>query len=53
VSDGTANQPSTPATPVTIAEIVQDLEPMGDLGRFLIEDMTAEEDEFFAVLEDA
>jgi hypothetical protein len=54
VSDSTANQPSTPATPVTIAEIVRDLEPMGDLGRFLIEDMTAEEeDEFFAVLEDA
>ncbi len=54
MSDSTANQPSTPSTPATIAEIIRDVEPMGDLGRFLIEDMTPEEeDEFFAVLEDA
>ena len=54
MSDNATNQPSTASTPVTIAEIVRDLEPMGDLGRFLIDDMTPdEEDEFFAALEDA
>lgn len=37
----------------TIAAIVERCQPMGDLGRFAIDDMTAaEEDEFFAILED-
>lgn len=37
----------------TIAAIVTRCEPMGDLGRFAIDDLTAaEEDEFFAILED-
>ena len=41
------------ASPVTIAEIVERVQPMGDLGRFAIDDLTAdEEDEFFAILED-
>jgi integrase len=54
MSDNATNQPSAPSTPLSIADIVRDLEPMGDLGRFLIEDMSPEdEDEFFAVLEDA
>jgi hypothetical protein len=53
MSDNAANQPSPPSTPSTVAEILRDVEPMGDLGRFVIEDMTSdEEDEFFAVLED-
>jgi hypothetical protein len=33
---------------------MRDVKPMGDLSRFLIDDMTPEEeDEFFSVLEDA
>lgn len=41
------------ASPLTIAEIVERCQPMGDLGRFAIDDLTpAEEDEFFAILED-
>jgi hypothetical protein len=40
------------ATPLTIAAIVERCQPMGDLGRFAIDDLTAaEEDEFFAILE--
>ena len=54
MSDSTANQPSTPAIPTTIAEVIRNVEPMGDLGRFIIEDLTAEEeDEFFRILEGA
>jgi hypothetical protein len=38
---------------LTIAEIVERCQPMGDPGRFVIDDLTAaEEDEFFAILED-
>lgn len=49
--DNTAKQPSPPSRP-TIDDIVRDLQPMGDLDRFLIEDMTPEEeDEFFSILE--
>ena len=45
--DNTAKQPSSQASP-TIAEIMRDVQPMGDLSRFLIDDMTPEEeDEFF------
>jgi hypothetical protein len=53
MSDNAANQPSAPSTPGTIAEIVRDLEPMGDLSRFLIEDMTPEEEDEFYAVEDA
>jgi hypothetical protein len=42
------------AEPSTIAEIVRRRQPMGDLERFAIDDLSAsEEDEFFAILEDA
>jgi len=38
----------------TVAEIMRGLEPMGDLSRFVIDDLTSDqEDEFFAILEDA
>lgn len=51
--DNIARQPSPGASP-TIDDIVRDVEPMGDLSRFLIDDMTpAEEDEFFSILETA
>jgi len=54
MSDNTASQPSTPVTPTTFAEVIRNVEPMGDLGRFVIEDLTAEEeDEFFRILEGA
>ena len=50
----TVNQQSVPAEPSTIAEVLQDLTPMGDLTRFVIEDLTSdEEDEFYRILEDA
>lgn len=38
----------------TVADIVAGVEPMGDLRRFVIEDMSAkEEDEVFSRLDDA
>ena len=54
MSDNTANQRPVPGEPTTVAEVLQDLKPMGDLSRFAIEDLTPEEeDEFFKILEDA
>jgi len=41
-------------SPITVADVLRDLEPMGDLSQFVIDDLTPdEEDEFFAILEDA
>ena len=49
-SEDLRNQAST----MTIDEIVRRCQPMGDLGQFAIDDLTAaEEDEFFSILEDA
>jgi hypothetical protein len=54
MSDHTANQQPVPTGPSTIAEVLKDIEPMGDLSRFVIDDLTPdEEDEFFKILEDA
>ena len=54
MSDNTANQRPAPGDPTTVAEVLEQLEPMGDLSRFVIEDLTPdEEDEFFQILEDA
>lgn len=54
MSDQTANRPPEPTGPVTIADLLRDAEPMGDLSRFAIDDLTPEEeDEFFQILEDA
>lgn len=53
MSDNTANEPAASAGPVTVADILRGVAPMGDLRRFAIEDLTpAEEDEFFHILED-
>jgi len=50
-SNGDGLQHTLP--PSSIAEIVRRRQPMGDLGPFLIDDLTpTEEDEFFAILED-
>lgn len=38
---------------LTIVDVLQDLEPMGSLSRFEIDDLTPEEeDEFFRILEE-
>ena len=39
MSDNTANQRPAPSEPTTIAEVLQGGQPMGDLRRFVIEDL--------------
>jgi len=40
--------------PSTVADVLRGLEPMGDLSKYAIDDLTSdEEDVFFAILEDA
>lgn len=54
MSENTANQPAALTTPITIAELLRDVEPMGNLGRLVIDDLSPEEeDEFYRILEDA
>lgn len=54
MSDNTANQRPAASEPTTIAEVLRGGQPMGDLRRFVIEDLTPEEeDEFFRILEEA
>lgn len=54
MSDNTATRDTGPSRPTTIADVVRDVEPMGDLRRFAIDDLTpGDEDEFFGILEDA
>ena len=53
MSDSTAARRSGPG-PITLAEVLQGIEPMGDLRQFVIDDLTPEdEDEFFRVLGEA
>ena len=53
MSDSTAARQSG-AGPITLAEVLQGIEPMGDLRQFVIDDLTPEdEDEFFRVLGEA
>jgi hypothetical protein len=54
VSDyNTTERGDSPTSP-SIEELIADLQPMGDLTRFAIQDLTAqEEDDFFAILEGA
>lgn len=52
--DGTSRRPPNPGERLSVADVLQDLEPMGDLTSFAIEDLTpAEEDEFFRILGEA
>lgn len=45
------NGPTATTRATTIADVLKGLEPMGDLSRFAIEDLTPdEENEFFSVL---
>jgi len=54
MSDNTANEPTASTAPLTVADVLRGLEPIGDLRRFAVEDLTpAEEDEFFHILGDA
>ena len=53
MSDNAADHETGPKTPTTVAEVLQAIEPMGDLRQFAIDDLTPEdEDEFFRILED-
>lgn len=54
MSDDNPSRHTRSGSPTTIADVLQDLEPMGDLGQFAIDDLTPnEEDAFFGILEDA
>lgn len=54
VSDTTANDTPRAGDATTITDILRTIEPMGDLSRFGIEDLTPEEEaEFFRILEEA
>jgi hypothetical protein len=49
----TADVTSTSVEPATIADVLRELEPMGDLGRFVVDDLAPEEeDDFFRSLEE-
>ena len=51
VSD-TESTPTGPSEP-TLAEVIARADPIGDLSRFVIDDLTEEdEDEFFGILAD-
>ncbi len=48
----TDSTPTEPAEP-TLAEVIARAKPIGDLSRFVIDDLTEEdEDEFFGILAD-
>lgn len=52
--EGPSRRPSNPCEQLSVADVLQDVEPMGDLSPFAIEDRTPEvEDEFFRILEEA
>lgn len=54
MSGNTANQQSAPTRPSSIDDVLKDIQPMGDLTRFVIDDLAPdEEDEFFKILENA
>ena len=54
MSDSTANGHPASTGPATAAEVIEVRQPVGDLSRFVIDDLTPEEeDEFFRILEDA
>ncbi len=52
MSDNPASRDTGPNRPPNIADVLRGVEPMGDLRRFAIDDLTADdEDEFFGILE--
>lgn len=53
MSDNIASHDTGPREPTTIAAVLEGVEPMGDLRRFEIDDLSPEdEDRFFGILED-
>jgi hypothetical protein len=54
MSDTAATPDDGSNTPMTIADVLRGVEPMGDLRQFAIDDLTPDdEDEFFRILEGA
>lgn len=54
MSESSAQHPTAPEAPTTVADVVAGVAPMDNLDQFLIDDLTAEEqDEFYKVLEQA
>ncbi len=54
MSDNTASDDVGSHQPTSIADIVRDLVPMGDLSRFAIDDLTPDDEvEFFKILGEA
>jgi hypothetical protein len=54
MSDNTASHDQGPGRSETIAALLEGLQPIGDLDRFAIEDLTPEDaDKFFRILEEA
>ena len=52
MTDNVATQDDGSSMPVTIADVLRGVDPIGDLREFAIEDLTADdEDEFFRILE--
>lgn len=53
MSNNSANQVPVVEGPLTIAELLERVEPMGDLQQLAIDDLTPEEeDAYFAILEE-
>lgn len=53
MSDTSADHSNKPAETGTVAQIVEGVEPMGELGQFLIDDLTPEqENAFYRILEE-
>lgn len=53
MSDTSTHQPEGPKFG-TVARLIEGVEPMGELGQFLIDDLTSEDkDTFYRVLDEA
>lgn len=54
MSDDAATRDDASNAPMTVADVLRGVEPMGDLRQFAIDDLTPDdEEEFFRILEDA
>ena len=54
MTDNVATHDDDSSSPVTIADVLRGVEPIGDLRQFVIDDLTLDdEDEYFRILEGA